>query len=270
MFKNNMQNKENTYYICHFCVLYKTRFKCDMKRHFNKSSRCTRCYSIDITRDEALTLSIKRKYIFNTPIENLWMNNYIDILHYFVDHVNVIDDNYTEIIKSKKHFEHIKRSQDASCDQSALSDRTDIHYSQSTEGLSDLNSSISRGIGENLVSKQMNLSENHSNHFPQRDASNESMGEEKLQKKQYICIYCNTIFETNSGLYKHMRKRETDVRKCENKRKQNLHIQNMKHKNIPIGSSTIPVSSQETGGSPTFIQTTIYNGDNVNVHMVIM
>ncbi len=80
------------YYICHYCIDYKTINLSDMIRHFKRKNKC-KCNTLS-SFEEAIVLSKKKKYKFNIDISNLSSDDIIYIITHYNEQTNIIDKNF--------------------------------------------------------------------------------------------------------------------------------------------------------------------------------
>ncbi len=100
----------NSFYICHHCISYKSRKKNDMKRHLEKINKCNS--KSNISYDEAVKLSLLRKYIFDFDISKLETNDYLfiiknyhkDINYIHFDFYNISNQNHLDILNDKSNL----------------------------------------------------------------------------------------------------------------------------------------------------------------------
>lgn len=84
------------YYICHYCIDYKTDSLSDMYKHFKRKNKC-KCSSL-YSYEEAEILTKNRKYLFSFDIKNLLKDDYLYIITHYTDKNNNIHDNFKNII----------------------------------------------------------------------------------------------------------------------------------------------------------------------------
>ncbi len=87
-----VRNRSNEYHICHRCASYKTHFRNDMVKHFERSNTCQS--NLYYTKEKAINYSISKKYLFTFPIEKLTLNDYIFIIQNYSESYNVINEDY--------------------------------------------------------------------------------------------------------------------------------------------------------------------------------
>ncbi len=87
---------KNTFYICNYCIDYKSIYKADMKKHLNKKHKC-KSYSEKYTFEEAFDISIIRKYTFLFDYRNLEQKDYAFIVNNYINIDNKINEDFTNI-----------------------------------------------------------------------------------------------------------------------------------------------------------------------------
>ncbi len=99
---------DNSYYICHYCVEYKTIKQSDILRHFRRKSRC-KCNTL-FSFENAFILSSKKKYYFNLNMELLNRDDMIYIITHNNEKINYIDKDFRSKIFEKEDIkkEYIK------------------------------------------------------------------------------------------------------------------------------------------------------------------
>ncbi len=82
-----------TYYICHYCIEYKTESLSDMIKHYKRKNKCN-CNTL-FSYEDSIFLS-RKKYIFNKniDIENLSKDDYLYIITHYLDSENIINKNF--------------------------------------------------------------------------------------------------------------------------------------------------------------------------------
>lgn len=89
-----MNINKNTFYICNYCVDYKTNYKADMKKHLCKKYKC-KSYAEKYTFEEAFDISIIRRYIFLFDYSHLEQKDYAFIINNYTNIDNKIYENFT-------------------------------------------------------------------------------------------------------------------------------------------------------------------------------
>ncbi len=84
-----------SFYICHHCISYKSQKKNDIKRHLERQKICDP--KTIISYDEAVKLSLLRKYIFDFDISNLQINDYLFIIKNYIKDINYIHFDFYSI-----------------------------------------------------------------------------------------------------------------------------------------------------------------------------
>ncbi len=98
-----------SFYICHHCVIFNTSYKKDMIRHFSRRNKCKA--NTIFSFDEALDLSIHKKYILvDIEPHHLNLNDYIYIIHNYIDEKNYIEKNFRK--KNSLMIQNIKKNQE--------------------------------------------------------------------------------------------------------------------------------------------------------------
>ena len=80
------------FYICNYCIDYKTTNLSDMIRHFKRKNKC-KCKTV-FSFEEAITLSKKKKYKFNMDINNLSSDDFIYIITHYNEQINEINSKF--------------------------------------------------------------------------------------------------------------------------------------------------------------------------------
>ncbi len=91
----------NPFYICHYCIDYKTQLLGDMIKHYKRKNKC-QCNTL-FSYENAYILS-KKKYIFNFNIQNLTRDDYLYIITHYLDDYNIINKNYKNIFNEQKNI----------------------------------------------------------------------------------------------------------------------------------------------------------------------
>ncbi len=89
------------FYICHYCVDYKTINLSDMIRHFKRKNKC-KCKTL-FSFEESITLSKKKKYKFNIDINNLSPDDFIYIITHYNEQINEINNKFRNNSFLKEH-----------------------------------------------------------------------------------------------------------------------------------------------------------------------
>jgi hypothetical protein len=249
-------------YICHFCFRFTTPLKSDMKRHLNKTNRCS-IQLIYESDEEAIYKTCENRYIFDMDMNLVTPEDFMSIVHIYTDSVNVVRENYKEEIRmfqeqvQQKYVESVSQSHphpimddDASCDQSARSAKTDDSSFGVANTVGSIQTqlkfcSITGGIAERLRAR---IDEDYHSESDNDSGSNE-VRVVHVKKKELKCGYCDTVFLSRQGLSKHIERRSIDSRKCDKRRIQNEHVEHVYNKKFIKDES-----------EPTIIQN-IHNGD---------
>ncbi len=89
------QHINKIYYICHYCMDYRTDVKGDMKKHFSRKNKC-KCMTT-ISYEMAKELTLNKVFEFTFDNSNLLMNDIIFIVNNFNEKHNIINKKF------KKH-----------------------------------------------------------------------------------------------------------------------------------------------------------------------
>ena len=89
------------FYICHYCVDYKTESLSDMYKHFKRKKICD-CNTLH-TYEEAEELTKNRKYIFNFNTANLSRNDYLFIITHYNEKNNIINIDYQKSLLTQNN-----------------------------------------------------------------------------------------------------------------------------------------------------------------------
>ncbi len=100
-------NTKDLYYICHYCIDYKTSNRKDMVKHFNRKCNC-KCNNPAISYENAEILTLSKKFYFHMDINTLFRNDLIFIINHYCNEENHIYDNYYQIAMAKKNIKSIK------------------------------------------------------------------------------------------------------------------------------------------------------------------
>ena len=87
-----VRDRLKEYHICHRCATYKTHYRNDMIKHFERSHICQS--NLLYTKEKAFNYSISKKYLFTFPIEKLSLSDYIFIIQNYSEGYNVINEDY--------------------------------------------------------------------------------------------------------------------------------------------------------------------------------
>ena len=71
---------DKSYYICHYCIKYKTTNKPDMLRHFCRKNKC-KCETL-YSYDDSKIISSEKKFCFIFDNSQLTTNDYLFIIIY--------------------------------------------------------------------------------------------------------------------------------------------------------------------------------------------
>ncbi len=102
LYKSEINNdiiKSQTFYVCHYCIDYKTESLSDMYKHFKRKKKC-KCSTLHLY-EEAEDLTKNRKYTFNFDTINLSKFDYLFIITHYNDKNNIIHNNFKEEILNK-------------------------------------------------------------------------------------------------------------------------------------------------------------------------
>ncbi len=98
------------YYICHYCIDYKTDSLSDMYKHFKRKNKC-KCSTL-YSYEEAEILTKNRKYLFSFDIKNLLKDDYLYIITHYTEKNNNIHNNFKDIILNNDKIDtQIKNNQ---------------------------------------------------------------------------------------------------------------------------------------------------------------
>jgi hypothetical protein len=87
------------FYICHYCIDYKTIHLSDMIRHFKRKNKCKNKTLFSF--EESIILSKNKKYEFNNVnINDLSINDIIFIITYYDKELNIINTNFKNNIQN--------------------------------------------------------------------------------------------------------------------------------------------------------------------------
>ena len=87
-----MSEINNSFYICHCCLTYKSSLKNDIIRHLNKKNKCISNSLFSF--DESLLYSPVKKYIFMMDIKLLSISDINKIVRLYTEPINYIYENY--------------------------------------------------------------------------------------------------------------------------------------------------------------------------------
>lgn len=90
-----------SFYICHYCVDYKTESLSDMIKHYKRKKKCS-CNTLH-TYEEAEELTKNRKYIFNFNTANLSRNDYLFIITHYNEKNNIINNDYQKSLLTQNN-----------------------------------------------------------------------------------------------------------------------------------------------------------------------
>ncbi len=90
---NKKEIDDNTFYICHHCIKYKSIYKSDVKKHLNKKSKCKSYIENNLFKD-SFDKSIGKSYTFLFNTNNLDINDYIFIIDKYTNINNIINKDF--------------------------------------------------------------------------------------------------------------------------------------------------------------------------------
>ncbi len=106
-----MENeKDNKYYICHYCCDYMTPSRKDMKKHFNRKKNC-KCLSL-LSYDDAKILTLSKQFILLCDIKKLLINDKNYIVQNYTKEVNIIPINFIQ-----NNIEQINKNEENEVDE---------------------------------------------------------------------------------------------------------------------------------------------------------
>ncbi len=91
-----------TLYICHYCVDYKTSSKMDMKKHFDRKKKC-QCMNL-VSYENAKLLTLSKKFHFTFDYTHLLKDDFLYIIKNFNCYENVIHENFYKMKPVKNDF----------------------------------------------------------------------------------------------------------------------------------------------------------------------
>ncbi len=91
-----MDNKNKTYYICHYCNDYITVYLKDIKKHINRKNKCKCCTLLSF--EQASLLSVTKKFTFTFNINELIKDDFIFIATNYCNIKNIINKNFKQEI----------------------------------------------------------------------------------------------------------------------------------------------------------------------------
>jgi hypothetical protein len=162
-------------YICHYCLTYNTKNKCDMIKHFNRKTKCE-CNTLN-SYEEAQILSPSKKYIFNINYKKLSINDILFIITNYNDTINYITTNYKKTIKNNKNNEIINEFKNNEVENNEIKNN-EIKNNEIK------NNEIENNI---LNNKKSHILDKYFDEI----------------KQKYICIDCSSEFFTRQGLERH-------------------------------------------------------------------
>ncbi len=87
------------YYICHYCVDYKTQNRKDMVKHVNRKINC-KCNNPILSYEDAKLLTLSKRFYFHINIDELMRNELLFIINHYCNQENHIYSNYKNILYS--------------------------------------------------------------------------------------------------------------------------------------------------------------------------
>ncbi len=105
---NIINENDNTFYICHHCIKYKSIYKSDVKKHLNKKSKC-KSYIENNSFKDSFDKSIGKSYTFLFNTYNLDINDYIFIIDKYTNINNIINKDF-------KNNEFILKNNERNCE----------------------------------------------------------------------------------------------------------------------------------------------------------
>ncbi len=155
---------KNTFYICHHCIDYKSIYKTDVKKHLTKKNKC-KSYSEKYSFEEALDLSIIRKYTFLFDYRNLEQKDYAFIIHNYTNIDNKINEDFTN-----------------------------------TDLINENNNS--KVLSKICINNNFDLNNNQISIINENNDLNKELIENK-EKQKFVCYNCLTEYASKRSLLKH-------------------------------------------------------------------
>ncbi len=184
-----MNNKYKTYYICHYCIDYKTINLKDIKKHVNRKNKCKCCTLLSF--EQASLLSVTKKFIFTFNINELIKDDLIFIITNYCEQKNMIYKNFKQDI-----FNNLLKN--ITNNINPLENNNLLYNNESysdIESDSD-NQSINNSINNN---KEDEFEKTYFN----------------KEKNKYVCILCFSEYTSKQNMEKHL----LNIKKCDKRRK---------------------------------------------------
>ncbi len=171
-------NEKNLYYICHYCVEYKTSIRKDMVKHFNRKIKCN-CNSI-ISYENAKILTLSKKYYFYININNLSNNDLLFIVNHYNETNNHIYSNFKNIdlkILNNEENEENEENED-------YEEKDDYDIEEDDNSIIDLEEDSHNDVykkNEEFKKKYYNK-----------------------EKNRYVCDLCFSEYKSKQNMFKHL------------------------------------------------------------------
>jgi hypothetical protein len=176
-----------SYYICHYCFIYITINKSDIKKHFNKKKKC-KCLTTT-SYEDCKNLSINKKFICNFDIDNLSQSDLQYICIHYNDLENMIDLNYKNIALKEILKKNINLS-------------NEIKETENNKNICQ------------ILDKEIENDKNYINNFDNIYYNKE--------KDKYICNLCLVEYKSKQNMLKHIE----NTSQCEKYKQRNNLIKN--------------------------------------------
>ncbi len=215
------------FYICHYCVDYKTSNRKDMVKHFNRKNIC-KCNNPINSYEDSKELTLSKKFYFHFDISNLIRSDYLFIINHYNNFENHIYTDYMNSLKTKEISENNKDNIENN-----LVDNHNLLNEIITNSLQKIlynneKSSLLIQTNKNLINtddtyddelsndeeEDINESKNNQNHLYQ-EFKKMYYNEEK---ERYICDRCLAEYKSKQSLENHL----LNIKKCDS----NIRIKN--------------------------------------------
>ncbi len=102
---NTANTINRTFYICNYCVDYKTLYKSDMKKHLTKKYKC-KPFSEKYTFEKAYDISMCRTYNLKFNCDHLDKKDFAFIVHNYINIHNQVEEDFTNTSLIKANNEN--------------------------------------------------------------------------------------------------------------------------------------------------------------------
>ncbi len=205
-----MSQIKELFYICHYCIDYKTSNRKDMVKHFNRKNIC-KCNNPINSYDDSKELTLSKKFYFHFDISNLIRTDYLFIINHYNEIENHIYKDFNKIPEKNKD-----------------NNLTNIQNNINEMFHEILNNNIQKMLSKNNFHSNLiknnkfddnELSDNEENDLNNKDnTKNKGYLYDEFKKiyynadkNKYICDRCNAEYKSKQSLSNHL----FNNKKCE-------------------------------------------------------